>query len=218
MEKLFRKHFAQQLPHFSPLLSAPRASPNLLPHFFPPSFSQHARRRHMGLGPKGVSTEKEVQSTGMTICNCKEATFILFFPSPFFSILLFFFIGVGHCLYIAYKYGCIARGTELRQRPWLFQDLSTTLQYRDHISSRGSLLADGGEHSATTAKSLTTFRHGSPNTSLVTLIAHLFLPSQAWEYSKLSINTGLECGGFSNEISLLNCVSWTYIGLTHVQR
>ncbi|KAL5672618.1 hypothetical protein ACJX0J_016924, partial [Zea mays] len=64
------------------------------------------------------------------------------------------------------------------------QDLSTTIQYRDHISYRGSWLTDGGEHSASTAKSLTTLRHGSPNTSLVTLIAHLFLPSQAWEYSK----------------------------------
>jgi hypothetical protein len=102
---------------------------------------------------------------------------------------------------------------KLRQHPpWLFQDLSTTLQYHDHISSRGSLLADRGEHSASTAKSLTTFRHGSPNTSLVTLIAHLFLPSQAWEYSKLSINTGLVCDGF------FECNQFVYLCFMDIYR
>jgi hypothetical protein len=74
-----------------------------------------------------------------------------------------------------------------RNAPFHHDSLRTKLQYPDYISSRGSLVADGGEHSASTAKSFTTFRHGSPNTSFVTLMEHLFLPTQAWRHGNHSI-------------------------------
>uniref|UniRef100_A0A0A9F3L3 Uncharacterized protein n=1 Tax=Arundo donax TaxID=35708 RepID=A0A0A9F3L3_ARUDO len=71
-----------------------------------------------------------------------------------------------------------------RNAPFHHSSSRTKLQNPDHISSRGSLVADGGEHSASTAKSLTTLGHGSPKTSFVTLIAQLLFPMQAWKYGK----------------------------------
>jgi len=127
-----------------------------------------------------------------------------FFPVP----------RVGDCLYIQYNdEGTPSTSTQLRCSCKAVETLPSTtafrakLQYLDHISSRGSSVAKGGEHSASTAKSFTTFRHGSPNTSLVTLMEHLLLPTQAWRYGKQSIMTPVH-GGYLQWYQVHYWVPW----------